>query len=111
MLKNNGVKNTHFHTTNTLMQHHPQAFNSQSHAAQLDISVRALQKRLHKSGTSYSDLLTLARMELTKIYLYQYKGGVEHSAQQLGFKTVTGFKQFFKSAFGMPLEEAKLNHG
>jgi len=109
--KNNGVEHTTFNISNTLMQKHPKAFNSQSHADQLEISVRALQKRLHKTGSSYSDLLTLARMELTKIYLYQYKGGVEHSAQQLGFKTVTGFKQFFKSAFGMPLKEAKLNHG
>ena len=107
----NSGEHTKFQISNTLMQHHPQSLNSQSHADQFDISVRALQKRLHKTGTSYSNLLTLARMELTKIYLYQYKVGVEYSAQQLGFKTETGFKQFFKAAFGMPLDEAQINHG
>jgi len=105
--QNNGVKHTHFHITNSMMQHHPQSLNSQSHAEQFNISVRALQKRLHKTGSSYSELLTHARMELAKIYLFQNKGGVEHSAQQLGFKTVTGFKLFFRSAFGTPLEEPK----
>ena len=109
--KDNGVEHTKFQITNTLMQHHPQSLNSQSHADQFDISVRALQKRLHKTGTSYSDLLALARMELTKIYLYQHKVDTEQSAQQLGFKTVAGFKQFFKATFSMPLDEAQINHG
>ncbi len=82
-----------------IMLHHPESFNSQQLASKLNISTRGLQKRLSKYGGSFSHLATLARRELTKVYLTQEHQSVDFTAEQLGFQTIAGFRRFFKSEF------------
>ena len=82
-----------------LMLHHPEALNSQNLASRLNISVRGLQKRLSKSGKSFSCIANRCRKELAKVYLVQEQQSIDFTAEQLGFQTSSGFRRFFKAEF------------
>lgn len=82
-----------------LLLNHPNSFNSESLASMLNISVRGLQKKLSKSNQSFSGIANLCRKELAKIYLLQDKQCILYAAEQLGFKSVSGFRRFFKTEF------------
>jgi len=82
-----------------LLQHHPDALNSKKLATKLNISVRGLQKRLSKSGQSFSSIANQCRRELAKVYLVQEQQSLDYTAEQLGFQTSSGFRRFFKTEF------------
>jgi len=68
-------------------------------ASRLNISVRGLQKRLSKTGQSFSGISNQCRRELAKTYLIQQQQSVDYTAEQLGFQTNSGFRRFFKTEF------------
>ena len=82
-----------------LLLHHPDTLNSKNLAARLNISVRGLQKRLSKTGQSFSGISNQCRRELAKTYLIQQQQSVDYTAEQLGFQTNSGFRRFFKTEF------------
>lgn len=88
-----------------LMVHHPETLNAQQLAERLNISVRGLQKRLSKTGQSFSCISNRCRRELAKIYLVQEQQSVDFTAEKLGFQTSSGFRRFFRNEFGQsPIE-------
>jgi AraC-like DNA-binding protein len=82
-----------------LLRHHPDTLNSKKLAEKLNISVRGLQKRLSKTGQSFSSIANDCRRELAKVYLIQEHQSLDYTAEQLGFQTCSGFRRFFKSEF------------
>ncbi|TNC82609.1 MAG: hypothetical protein C9356_01670 [Oleiphilus sp.] len=82
-----------------LLLHHPETMSSENLAARLNISVRGLQKRLSKSGQSFSGIANLCRRELTKVYLIQQQQNLDYTAERLGFQSNSGFRRFFKAEF------------
>lgn len=94
-------QNFEYRAITYLMQYHPETFNSQKLASRLNISIRGLQKRFSKQGDSFSQLASLARRELVKVYLFQKEQGIDFTAEQLGFQSNSGFRRFFKAEFDL----------
>ena len=88
-----------------LMRNHPNSFNGNELATNMNISPRGLQKRLSSVGTSFSTLASHVRFELAKVYLIQHGYSLEQTSELLGFQTVSGFRRYFKSETNTTISE------
>jgi len=90
-----------YRTSTQLIRHLPESFSATTLSNILNISSRGLQKKLSNLDTSFSELSTQARIELAKVFLIQQNKSLESTAELLGFQTVSGFRRFFKTEFGI----------
>jgi AraC-like DNA-binding protein len=65
-------------------------------AAKLRMSARSLQRRLQSEGTSFAEVLSELRRELSLRYLEDQRISIAEVAFLLGFLDVTGFHRAFK---------------
>jgi len=90
------------HTVITrMMKNHPETFDCGTLAGAMNLSIRGLQKKFTKNETSFSELATRVRKELTKVYLIQEQRSIDWTAEKLGFKSRSGFSRFFKIEFNL----------
>ena len=75
--------------------------NIEAIAAELDISVRMLQKHLHDEGVIYSKLLEDVRKKLAKYYLQNFSIDTGTIAIYLGYSDTSSFSRSFKKWFGV----------
>lgn len=109
--QSNGHRDLLHRAITTCMRDHPASLNNETLADQLNISVRGLQKHLKSHGSSISQVVHLARRELCKVYLIQQQAGIETTAEQLGFQSISGFRRFFKNEFGLVPNEFLSKYG
>jgi len=84
-----------------MMKNHPETFDCGTLADAMNLSIRGLQKKFTKNETSFSQLSTRVRKELTKVYLIQEQRSIDWTAEKLGFKSRSGFSRFFKVEFNL----------
>jgi AraC-like DNA-binding protein len=70
-------------------------------AAELELTPRSLQRRLHQHATSFSVLLDDARRSLAPALLATADGNVEQVGFRLGYSEPTAFIRAFKKWYGM----------
>lgn len=79
-------------------------------AAKLRISARSLQRRLHSEGTSFAEILSELRQELSLRYLRDPRISIGEVAFLLGFLDVTAFHRAFKRWTGGTPSEHRRAH-
>ena len=62
----------------------------------LNLSLRTLQRRLAKAGTSYSELLDEARRELALRYIGEHRLSIKETTYVLGFSEPANFTRAFR---------------
>jgi AraC-like DNA-binding protein len=70
-------------------------------AHRLNLSLRTLQRRLAKAGTSYSELLDEARRELALRYIGEDRMSIKETTYLLGFSEPANFTRAFRRWTGM----------
>lgn len=68
-------------------------------AADLQMSVRTLQRRLKKEGASFKKILDDIKLDFAKMYL-KNGNNVKETAYQLGYTETAAFNKFFKKHMG-----------
>lgn len=71
-------------------------------AATMGVTVRTLQRMLDAEGTSFSDLLNQARMQLAAQYLSNPRVRITDVADRLGYGSIGAFSRWHKRMFGQP---------
>lgn len=74
----------------------------QNCAASMGVTVRTLQRALDADGTSFSDLLNKARLQLATQYLASPRMRITDIADMLGYSSIGAFSRWYKKAFGEP---------
>lgn len=74
----------------------------QTCAASLGVPVRTLQRMLDADGTSFSNLLNEARMQLATQYLANPRIRITDIAGMLGYSSIGAFSRWHKQVFGKP---------
>ncbi|HSE32622.1 MAG TPA: AraC family transcriptional regulator [Pyrinomonadaceae bacterium] len=74
-------------------------------AAQMGLSARTLQRKLHELGTSHNDLVDQIRHELAKRYLREREMAICEVAYLLGFSEPSSFHRAFKRWTGVTPKE------
>lgn len=72
----------------------------QNCAASLGLTVRTLQRLLDADGTSFSDLLKAARMQLATQYLANPRMRITDVAEMLGYNSIGAFTRWYSQTFG-----------
>lgn len=70
-------------------------------AASMGVTVRTLQRMLDADGTSFSDLLGRARMQLSAQYLANPRTRVTDVAEMLGYASIGAFTRWHAQTFGL----------
>jgi AraC-like DNA-binding protein len=70
-------------------------------AASMGLTVRTLQRMLDADHTSFSDLLSRARMQLSAQYLANPRTRVTDVAEMLGYASIGAFTRWHAQALGM----------
>ncbi|ALJ13326.1 AraC family transcriptional regulator [Sphingopyxis macrogoltabida] len=70
-------------------------------AAAMGLTVRTLQRMLDADGTSFSDLLGRARMQLSSQYLANPRTRVTDVAEMLGYGSIGAYTRWHVQTFGM----------
>lgn len=78
-------------------------------AASMGLTVRTLQRQLDAERTSFSALLTRARMQLATQYLANPRMRVTDVADMLGYSSIGAFTRWHTAAFGRPPRESRPN--
>lgn len=76
-------------------------------AAAMGLTVRTLQRMLDAEQTSFSALLSSARMQLAVQYLANRRMRITDVAEMLGYSSIGAFTRWHSSAFGMPPRDAR----
>jgi len=79
-------------------------------AQQLSLSVRTLQVRLQREGTSYQALLDKVRLDSAIHYLRASSLSVAEIAERLNFSETSAFSRFFKSRMGLTPRQMRQHH-
>lgn len=79
-------------------------------AEQYHMTVRTLQRRLGKEGTSFQTLLNTARGGLAEDYLKYSAMSAFQISQMLGFKEQSSFNHFFAERFGLSPSQYREQH-
>lgn len=74
----------------------------QTCAASMGITVRTLQRMLDGEGSTFSELLNAARMQLATQYLANPRMRITDIAEILGYSSVGAFSRWHRSVFGEP---------
>lgn len=69
-------------------------------AASLGLTVRTLQRLLDADGTSFSELLKAARMQLATQYLANPRMRITDVAEMLGYSSIGAFTRWYSQTFG-----------
>ena len=94
-----------YRATTYLLLNKDKLLSADELAQAFNISTRGLQKKLSAIGSSYSSLLTNVRIELAKLYFVQRGLNAQTTSELLGFQTTSGFRRFFRSEFGISVNE------
>lgn len=79
----------------------------QTCAASLGMTVRTLQRMLDGEGTSFSTLLSGARMQLAVKYLANPRMRITDIADMLGYSSIGAFTRWHSTVFGKPPRHAR----
>lgn len=74
----------------------------QNCAASIGVTVRTLQRMLDAEGTSFTDLLNAARMQLATQYLANPRMRITDIAEMLGYSSIGAFSRWHRQVFGEP---------
>lgn len=84
--------------------------SEESIAAELALSTRSLQRRLHEEDTSFKQLLDKVRRELAKQYLSLGEHSLSEISYLLGYGDQPSFSRAFKRWFGMSPSQYRTTH-
>jgi AraC-like DNA-binding protein len=85
--------------------------DSSTLAAELNMSLRTLVRKLARQGSSYQALLDEARKETTQWYLQHTDYPVERIAERLGYRDTSNFSRCCKRWFGLTPSQLRQQHG
>jgi len=94
-----------------LLQIDESFINQERVAAALDVSVRSLQRRLSKEGTSFRELCNVVKIGRAKEYLKHGMDNITTISTLLGYTSPNNFTRAFRSAAGISPTEYKLSEG
>lgn len=80
-------------------------------AASMGLTVRTLQRMLDADGTSFSDLLSRARMQLSAQYLANPRTRVTDVAEMLGYASIGAFTRWHVQTFGVSPKQWRAQNG
>lgn len=77
------------------------SFSIEEIAGKIDVSVRALQRRLKENDTSFRKIKELVRMELSKKYLSDLSLNIHEVSELLAYSERSAFEKAFKKWYGI----------
>lgn len=79
----------------------------QNCAASMGVTVRTLQRMLDADGTSFSNLLNAARMQLATQYLANPRMRITDIAEMLGYNSIGAFSRWYSQTFNQSPRRAR----
>lgn len=76
------------------------SFSIEEIATKMDISVRALQRKLKEQETSFRNIKEFVRMELSKTYLSDLSLNIQEVSELLAYSDRSAFEKAFKKWYG-----------